>query len=128
MRAALALAAALLAATPAAAQPMGLAGLDGDRDGRITRAEYRSGFVGESMKFDRNGDGRVTRGELPALARLPGAKGIVDRVFRGNDADGDGALSRAELTARAEVRFRELDTTADGHLDAAEIKAARRSR
>ena len=45
-----------------------------------------------------------------------------------NDTSGDGALSRDELAARAEVRFTQLDTNADGYLDAAEIKAGRRSR
>ena len=111
----------------AAAQPANLAGMDADSDGRTSRAEYRNGLVSDSMKFDRNNDGHVTRQELPAITRAPGLKGIVDRVFKSNDASGDGALSRDELAARAEVRFGELDLNQDGYLDAAEIKAGRRA-
>lgn len=80
------------------------------------------------MKFDKNRDGRVTVAELPGFTRLPGVKGAVQKVFRANDTSGDGALSAEELAARAEVRFSEIDTNQDGYLDAAEIKAARRSR
>ena len=114
-------------ASAAGAQPANLAGFDADKDGRTSRAEYRNGLVSDSMKYDRNKDGRVTRQELPAITRAPGLSGIVDRVFRSNDLSGDGALSRDELTARAEVRFGELDTSQDGYLDAAEIKAGRRA-
>jgi len=119
---------ALALAGPAVAQPASLAGFDADGDGRVSRAEYRNGLVGESMKFDRNRDGLVTRNELPAATRIPPVRGFVDRIFRDNDTSRDGALSREELTARAELRFRELDTDGDGFLNAAEIRAARRSR
>ena len=118
--------AALAACSSARAQPADLAGFDKDTDGRTSRAEYRTGLVAESMKFDRNGDGRVTVQELPAFARIPGLRGPVERIFRSNDLSGDGALSRDELTARAEARFSELDTDRNGFLDAGEIKAGRR--
>ncbi|MFN9846782.1 MAG: EF-hand domain-containing protein [Alphaproteobacteria bacterium] len=116
------------AITPALAQPANIAGFDGDKDGRTSRAEYRTGLVSESMKFDKNRDGRVTAAELPGFTRLPGVKGAVEKVFKANDASGDGALSPEELAARAEVRFGELDVNRDGYLNSAEIKAARRSR
>ena len=119
---------ACLLATPATAQPANMAGMDANGDGRTSRAEYRVGLVDGSMKFDRNSDGRVTIAEMPAATRLPGIKGIMVKVFKQNDTSGDGALSRDELAARAEVRFTQLDTNADGYLDAAEIKAGRRSR
>jgi hypothetical protein len=70
----------------------------------------------------------VTVAELPGFTRLPGVKGAVEKVFKSNDASGDGALSPEELAARAEVRFGELDTNRDGYLNSAEIKAARRNR
>ena len=113
---------------PAAAQPANMAGMDANGDGRTSRTEYRVGLVDGSMKFDKNGDGRVTIAEMPAATRLPGIKGIMIKVFKQNDTSGDGALSREELAARAEVRFTQLDTSADGYLDAAEIKAGRRTR
>ena len=122
------LALASVIAIPAAAQPANMAGMDANADGRTSRAEYRVGLVDGSMKFDKNADGRVTIAEMPAATRLPGIKGIMIKVFKQNDTSGDGALSREELAARAEVRFTQLDTNADGYLDPAEIKAGRRSR
>ena len=118
--------AALTLATPALAQPADMAGMDTNKDGRTSRAEYRVGLVSETMKYDKNRDGRVMVNELPGVLRLPGIKGAVQKVFRSNDTSGDGALSPDELTARAEVRFGELDKNKDGYLDAAEIKAGKR--
>ena len=118
--------AALTLATPALAQPADMAGMDTNKDGRTSRAEYRVGLVSETMKYDKNRDGRVTVSELPGVLRLPGIKGAVQKVFRSNDTSGDGALSADELTARAEVRFGELDNNKDGYLDAAEIKSGKR--
>lgn len=117
-----------LLASPAAGQPANMAGMDANRDGLTSRVEYRVGLVDGSMKFDKNADGRVTIEEMPTAARLPGIKGILIKVFKQNDTSGDGALSREELAARAEVRFTQLDTNADGYLDGAEIKAGRRRR
>ena len=118
--------AALTLATPALAQPADMAGMDTNKDGRTSRAEYRVGLVSETMKYDKNRDGRVMVSELPGVLRLPGIKGAVQKVFRSNDTSGDGALSPDELTARAEVRFGKLDNNKDGYLDAAEIKAGKR--
>ena len=118
--------AALTLATPALAQPADMAGMDTNKDGRTSRVEYRIGLVSETMKYDKNRDGRVMVSELPGVLRLPGIKGAVQKVFRSNDTSGDGALSPDELTARAEVRFGELDNNKDGYLDAAEIKAGKR--
>ncbi len=118
--------AALAFATPVLAQPADMAGMDTNKDGRTSRAEYRVGLVTETMKYDKNRDGRVTLSELPGVLRLPGIKGAVQKVFTSNDTSGDGALSPDELTARAEVRFSELDKNKDGYLDAAEMKAGKR--
>ena len=64
--------AALTLATPASAQPADMAGMDTNKDGRTSRAEYRVGLVSETMKYDKNRDGRVTVSELPGVLRLPG--------------------------------------------------------
>lgn len=124
----LALFTALALATPAAAQPASLSSMDRDKDGRVSRAEYRNELVTGSMKYDKNNDGRVAKSELPGVTRIPGAKGVVDRIYKMTDSDGDGQLSGAEFAARAEIRFREIDADRDGFLSQAEIKSAPRQR
>ena len=82
----------------------------------------------ELIKYDRNRDGRVLRAELPALARLPGMRGQVDRIWTAYDVSGDGVVTREEVTDRADRRFSELDADRDGMLSEAEFAAARRGR
>ena len=41
--------------------------MDADRDGRISRDEFRKGSEGYFIKLDANGDKRVTRDELLAM-------------------------------------------------------------
>ena len=79
--------------------------LDADQDGKISRAEATGGPAGNPtgdsaamvdrvMKNDKNGDGKLTKNELPwRLAQM----------LDGADTNGDGAIDRAELTAAMEA-------------------------
>lgn len=119
--------AAVLLAGQAQAQPAQvLNAFDTDRNGRVSRQEYRTGTVRELIKYDRDGDGRVTRAELPALARLPGVRGLVNRLWQIYDASGDGIVSRDELSGQADRRFTQLDVNGDGDLTREEFRAAAR--
>lgn len=120
------LAALLLAcAAPAAAQQRpDLTELDMDRDGKVSRADYKAAVLKELIKYDKNRDGRVLRTELPALAKLPGMRGQVDRIWKTYDHSGDGVVTRDEVSAQAERRFGELDTDKDGVFSQAEADAA----
>lgn len=52
----------------------------------------------------------------------PGGRGaLIDRWFAGADADGDGALTVAELTADATRFFGQLDVNRDGEIDPQEM-------
>lgn len=129
MRLLLAVAALLVCASPAAAQQRGsLPQLDADRDGKVSRSDYKAAVLKELIKYDRDGDGRVTRAELPALARLPGMRGQVDRIWKIYDRSGDGVVTRDEVLARADGRFTELDADADGVFSEAEFSAAQKRR
>ena len=70
------------------------AGSDGvvttdERKGRPGGGTAMGGFVDQHWdEVDANGDGKVTRGELSAVAL---------RMFRRADANGDGTASRQEL-------------------------------
>ncbi|MBS7455840.1 hypothetical protein [Coralloluteibacterium stylophorae] len=57
------------------------------RPGDIDRSQY----VVDFGQFDRNGDGRITRGEVPAGHPLQGQFHVVD-------SDNDGSLTRQELS------------------------------
>ncbi|MHA7877144.1 EF-hand domain-containing protein [Roseivivax sp.] len=70
---------------------------------------------------------------LIALGALAPAVTQADEGPRGAafetlDTDGNGSLSQAELSARAEARFAEADTDGDGLLTAEEMQAAREAR
>ena len=115
----------LATAAPALAQPRGMAEADADHDGRLNLSEYRVLSAAALMAFDTDHDGRVTRAELPMMAKMPGARGRVERMFKVWDASGDGIITREELQARGASRFSELDTDRNGFLSAAEVEAGR---
>jgi Ca2+-binding EF-hand superfamily protein len=85
-----------------------VARLDADRNGAITVAEKQgqrggggtamSGFVGQHWEeVDSDGDGRVTRAEVEAVAK---------RMFEKADSDRDGKLSRDEIAVMTSGRER----------------------
>ena len=147
--------------------PNALAVLDKDKDGKITREEVRPNFgpggpgerrpegregggpqggnaaaemVKTLMAFDKNGDGKLSKEELPE--RMQG-------MFARGDANKDGFLSKEEIQKlaaastgagagqpeerrgpggpqgmRPDPVFAALDTDSDGVISAAEIKAS----
>jgi len=107
------------AAPPRAGGPRGpgggLARMDADGDGRVTRAEFDAASAARFDRMDTNRDGRVDATELAAL---PGG----GRGMRA-DTDGNGVLTRAEHEAMARQRFERIDVNRDGVLDAAELQA-----
>lgn len=75
---------------------------DKDGDGRISKAEFVDGRVGRLSALDANRDGTVTPEEMQAGREARRAQG-ADRAFARMDADGNGAITRAEFDAsRAE--------------------------
>lgn len=119
-------AAVILSAGAALAQPT----LDADGDGKVSLAEFRTQRTGLIMTCDKDGDGKVLPAELAGV--LKGRKDVAlatpedgAQVFALLDTDKDGALTRPELEALVEKRFRMLDSNHDGFLDDAERKAWR---
>jgi Ca2+-binding EF-hand superfamily protein len=92
--------------------------LDGNRDDRISRSEWRS----DRASFDRldeNRDGYLTRAEMAA----PDANGTaVD--FSSLDTDRNGVISRGEWLQSA-AAFERLDTNHDGRLTSIEYAGSR---
>jgi Ca2+-binding EF-hand superfamily protein len=75
---------------------------DKDGDGRISRAEFVEGRIARLTAADANRDGTVTPEEMRAAGEARRAE-AADRMFARLDADGNGAVTRAEFdAARAE--------------------------
>jgi hypothetical protein len=90
-----------------------LKAMDADGDGKVSAAEY-SGPKPLFDRLDRNGDGFLAPGEVPAAGAGPGA-GPAGGGLDAMDADGDGAVSREEYRGPAR-QFERLDRNADGRL------------
>jgi Ca2+-binding EF-hand superfamily protein len=104
--------------------------LDVDRDGRVSRAEWK-GSDRAFDAYDRNGDGDLTRAEI-RQARRNGGEAADDRLllddrdeasrFDGLDANNDNRISRGEWRDGPEA-FDRLDENRDRVLTRAELTA-----
>jgi Ca2+-binding EF-hand superfamily protein len=116
--------------------------LDAGGDGRLSPRELQRAAE-RFVQFDRNGDGRLTTAEMPAVVRAgfergdrttmnqPAAQRNASRAreaggprwFLAMDRNGDGDLGAGEFLGTAE-QFGHLDSNADGFIDPAEAAAA----
>jgi Ca2+-binding EF-hand superfamily protein len=100
-----------------------VAAMDTDRDGAITRAEWRGTDEGFRQQ-DTNRDGVLSGTEVRAVA--PGAPSETQAAvgrFAGMDGDRDGVITRAEWRGNTQS-FRRQDANRDGVLSGQEVGAA----
>lgn len=124
----------------------GLARLDADRDGRISRAEFAAARAGHGAKHasghglrepvdfagvDANRDGYLVRAELRAYhermrpQREAQRQARFDARFDAADLDRDGRLDRVEVSEKMPglaARFEWLDENRDGSLSREELR------
>ena len=111
---------------------------DADGSGTLSRTEAEKGAPRLARQFDAidaNRDGQIAPEEIRVWrrkakgeqrARREAAPAKFDRHFAGADADGDGALSRAEAQKsmpRVAKKFERIDADHDGRITREEMRA-----
>ena len=88
--------------------------LDADRDGQVSRAEYKASVDARFDKLDANGDGSVDADEI---ARSPATAERVNRRAEGfikrYAAEGSNKVTRADFEAKEMARFERIGGGAD---------------
>lgn len=138
---------ALIATAAAAQAPPTPPNPDLDHDGRVTFSEFKKMDAERQTRMfariDTNKDGKISQAEMAAgrQARNPGGAGAGAGAGAGPgpglrpggaagqpgarmqrmDANGDGFITKAEMSKAAEARFQAADTNHDGWLSKGEV-------
>jgi Ca2+-binding EF-hand superfamily protein len=133
--------AALLAADPSPrfAGPRGdgewFKRLDANQDGVITQDEANAASAERVAKsferFDADKDGMITQDEVRVAseARVEERKAVLAERIKSADKNGDGLLSKEEVTAgmpRLANHFDQMDTNKDGQISTDELASGRK--
>ena len=99
---------------------------DANRDGYVTRDEFRASRVAQFERLDRNNDGVMTLSDFPRLAKSNRRKAqTLKTVISHADRDVDGRVTRAEFVDGPAPLFDRADRDHDDRLSREEVTAAR---
>ncbi|EJL35008.1 EF-hand domain-containing protein [Novosphingobium sp. AP12] len=102
-----------------------MATADANKDGLVSRDEYRASRSAKFGRLDRNGDGAVSKEDYARLAKVrPEAAQKLDTLITEPDKNKDGKVTRAEYDAMPMPMFERADTDGDGSVDKVEMAAA----
>jgi Ca2+-binding EF-hand superfamily protein len=119
-----ALSAPAFAASPSAAMLGRMEGADANRDGIITKAELIAFRASNFVRLDRDGNGMLTRSDIPAFMARVNSGLDFNSLMQQFDANRDKKVSREEFVRGPTVLFDAADANGDGILTTAERKAA----
>jgi hypothetical protein len=114
--------------------PFNFSEMDANSDGKVTKEEIAAHRTAMIAAIDANGDGNITADELMAMREQQAEQRATDRaakMIERLDADKDGKLSVAEMTAgadhggRGDKMFDRVDTDKDGAISQEEADVAK---
>jgi EF-hand domain pair/EF hand len=108
----------------AAAAMQQMESADANRDGAITRAELRSYRAANFSRLDRDGNGVLTRSDIPAIAARMRPDIDFKRLIEQFDANGDNSVSRDEFVNGPTTYFDMADADKNGVVTKVERKTA----
>jgi EF-hand domain pair/EF hand len=112
------------AASPNAAMLGRMGSADANRDGAISKPELIAFRASNFARLDRDGNGVLTRSDIPAFMSRLNANLDFDSLMTQFDTNNDGKVSRAEFVNGPTVVFDAADANHDGLLTTAERQAA----
>ena len=118
----------MMAGGPGAGPMFDFVTLDADKDGKVTKAEITAARTARVTAADANSDGKLSVDEIAALQMARMAERANDRATRmvaEMDVDGDGMLTVSELIVRPmpDRMFDRLDADGDEAISQAEVDA-----
>jgi len=94
---------------------------DADKSGDISFEEFAAAMNGRMGLADANSDGKLSVEEIASELEQMRYRRMAERMIRQFDADGDGALTTAEVEARQKKMFALMDRNDDGKVEQGEM-------
>ena len=87
---------------------------DTNADGTLSAEEVSAGIMGEVATYDADKNGTLSLAEFEAL-HAAHTRSMMVRALQMHDADGDGQVTEAEMTAMATMRQAHMGGSIMGH-------------
>ena len=99
---------------------------DADKSGDITFEEFAEAMNGRMGLADADTDGKLSVEEIAAELEKMRYRRMAERMVKRFDADGDGALTTAEVESRQKKMFALLDRNDNGKVERSEMPRRQR--